>query len=190
MDKLVTAGSVCYDLGASIGYMTLVMARKALRVYAFEPAPNAILEIARHTSANGITNITIVPSPVSGSCRLVPFCVTDAAYGSAINEHEFRWPILQLETITIDDFAARHPPPDFMKIDVEGEEGAVLEGARSTLAWRRTTICCEIHSLHAARSVVGILSDLGYRVTLLDDSPYQEPKDIVPGAFHVIARPA
>src|ERR1017187_6326814 len=36
IDSMVRPGDVCYDLGASIGYMTLLMARKARLVYSFE----------------------------------------------------------------------------------------------------------------------------------------------------------
>jgi len=103
--------------------MTLLMARTAKHVYSFEPAPT--------------------PSPKR-------FCLTDGAYGSAINETETRWPVLQLRTTTLDLFAKVHPIPDFLKIDVEGEEGAVLDGAVGLQARRKMSICCEIHSREAA----------------------------------------
>ena len=60
IDRMVRAGDICYDLGASIGYMTLLMARKAKHVYAFEPAPHAVSEFRRHLAANGIGNVNIV----------------------------------------------------------------------------------------------------------------------------------
>jgi FkbM family methyltransferase len=189
IDAMVRVGDVCYDLGASIGYMTLLMARKAKHVYAFEPAPHAIAELQRHLAANGMQNVTIVPSPVSGGVRTVRFCLTDAAYGSGINETETRWPVLQLETTTLDLFARDHPIPDFLKIDVEGEEGAVLEGAHEMLSHRKTSICCELHSMDAARSVIGTLERIGYKLTLLDGSPLKLPEEVVAGNFHILGRP-
>ena len=79
---MLRPGDVCYDLGASIGYMTLLMAQKAKHVYSFEPAPHAAAEMKRHIAANGLGNVTIVPSPVSDGIREVRFCLTDGAYGA------------------------------------------------------------------------------------------------------------
>ena len=189
IDNMVRVGDICYDLGASIGYMTLLMARKAKHVYSFEPAPHAIAELQRHIAANGMQNVTIVPSPVSGGVRPARFCLTDAAYGSGINETETRWPVLQLETTTLDLFARDHPVPDFLKMDVEGEEGAVLDGAHEMLARRKTSICCEVHNRDAARSVIGTLERFGYKLTLLDGSPARVPGEVVAGEFHILARP-
>src|SRR6266704_3293059 len=56
VDHMVSPGFVCYDLGASIGYITLLMARKAKRVFSFEPAPHAAGEIRRHAAANRLEN--------------------------------------------------------------------------------------------------------------------------------------
>lgn len=190
IDSMVRPGDICYDLGASIGYMTLLMARKAKHVYSFEPAPHAISEFRRHLDANGFKNVTIVPSPVSDGVREVRFCLTDAAYGSGINETETRWPVLQLETTTLDLFTKGHPVPDFLKMDVEGEEGAVLNGAHEVLAHRKTSICCEVHSRDAARSVIETLEHFGYKPTLLDGSPARVPgNDVTAGEFHILARP-
>src|SRR5262249_28168326 len=102
IDSMLRPGDVCYDLGASIGYMTLLMARKAKHVYSFEPAPHAANEMKAHLAANGFQNVTIVPSPVSDGVREVRFCLTDGPYGSPINATETRWPVLQLQTTTLD----------------------------------------------------------------------------------------
>jgi FkbM family methyltransferase len=189
IDSMVRPGDICYDLGASIGYMTLLMARKAKHVYSFEPAPHAIAEMKRHIATNSLKNVTIVPSPVSGRVREVRFCLTDGAYGSAINDTETRWPVLQLQTTTLDIFVKDHPVPDFLKMDVEGEEGAVLEAAGDLLAQRKTSICCEVHNREAARSVLGTLERYGYRVTLLDGTPARVPEEVLAGEFHILARP-
>ena len=189
IDRMVRPGDVCYDLGASIGYMTLLMARKARHVYSFEPAPHAIAEMKRHLAVNSVKNVTIVPSPVSDAVREVRFCLTDGAYGSAINDTETRWPVLQLQTTTLNRFGKDHPAPDFLKMDVEGEEGAVLDGAHDLLARRKTSICCEVHNREAAVSVLGTLARFGYQVTLLDGSSAKVPEEVLAGEFHILARP-
>src|SRR5258708_4858606 len=101
IDELVKAGAICYDLGASIGYISLLMARKARHVYAFEPAPHAIAILNKQASANGLSNFTLVPTPISDSVREVSFAVGDAAYRSGINEHQTPFPVLKLTTTTL-----------------------------------------------------------------------------------------
>lgn len=190
IDGQVRPGFICYDLGASIGYVTLLMARKARHVYAFEPAPHAAAEMRRQLAANEMNNVSIVLDPVSHNEREVSFALTDAACGSAINETETRWEILKLRTTTLDRFAERNPPPDFIKIDVEGEEGPVLEGSRGLLRTKRPVICCELHSVEAARHVCRVLEESGYRVRQLNGEPFVVPDEIVAGDVQVMAMPA
>jgi hypothetical protein len=79
--------------------------------------------------------------------------------------------------------------PDFLKMDVEGEEGAVLDGANGLLARRKTSICCEVHNREAAVSVLGTLARFSYQVTLLDGSSAKVPEEVLAGEFHILARP-
>ncbi|CDM66242.1 FkbM family methyltransferase [Pyrinomonas methylaliphatogenes] len=187
--RLVKPGFVCYDIGASIGYLSLLMARRASHVYAFEPAPHAAAEIERQATTNGFSNISIIRRPVSDQKRSVTFAITDVAYGSAIARGDTKWPTIQVETLTLDSFIKDHPAPDFIKIDVEGEEGRVLAGARELLRHKRPIICCEIHNEEAAHDVQEILSQNSYDVTDLKGNPFQLKGAIVPGELQIIALP-
>jgi len=189
IDELVQSDFVCYDLGASIGYLSLLMARKGKHVYAFEPAPHAANEIRKHIAANRFENITIIGEPVSDQERQVKFAMTDVAYGSGIAYAETEWPSLELTATTLDKFAGTHPPPDFIKIDVEGEEGRVLVGAQSLLQGKKPIICCEIHNEEAAREVQRTLAPHGYRVTTLDGGPFQLTDAPIPGEVQILAFP-
>ena len=189
IDRLVEPGFICYDLGASIGYLSLLMARKAKHVYAFEPAPHAAAEMARQAAVNGFQNITVEPNAVSDQRRKVTFCLTDVAYGSSIVETETKWPTIEVTAITLDEFVQTHPLPDFIKIDVEGEEGRVLRGAGSILAQRHVRICCELHSQHAAEEVQAVLSQYGYKMKTFDGEPFVVTGRIIPGLVQIIATP-
>jgi FkbM family methyltransferase len=189
VDERVKPGAICYDLGASIGYISLLMARKAQHVYAFEPAPHAIAILNEQAAANNLHNLTLVPTPISDSVREVSFSVGDAAYGSGINEHETRFPVLKLKTTTLDIFAGENAAPDFIKIDVEGEEGRVLEGARGLLAGKRPTIVCELHSVEAAAHSLQVLHECGYRVSRLDGSEFIAGDCIRAGDVQVLCVP-
>lgn len=190
IDRIVQPGWVCYDVGASIGIMSLLMARKAGKVYSFEPAPHAAAELQKHAGANGFANVTLVPVPVSDREREVSFTLTDAAYGSAIRETPSSWPSLKLRATTLDAFTSAHEFPDFLKIDVEGEEGRVMDGARNMLARRHAVICCELHNEEAARHVVRVLSEFGYRISRLSGEQFElRPGEAVPGELQIVAVP-
>jgi FkbM family methyltransferase len=189
IDRLIAPGFICYDLGASVGYLSLLMARKAQHVYSFEPAPHALAHFRGHIEANALENITIVEKAVSDCERVVKFGLTDNAYGSRIVESS-SGNTLQMTTTTLDDFVASHPPPDFIKIDVENEEGRVLEGARTLLRDKHPLICCELHSVEAAQHVQTILHEYGYKITTLSGEPFKITGPIVPGDLQVIGLPS
>ena len=191
IDRCVQPGSVCYDVGASIGYMTLVMARKARHVYAFEPAPHAAADLVKHMAANGFQNVEVVPLPVSDTQREVKFGLSEVAYGSAIMKKEAtsNWSSLKLTTTTLDLFTASHDFPDFVKIDVEGEEGRTLEGAVQLLERKKTVFCCELHGDAVARQVVDFFQKYGYEVRDLQERPFEVPQGVIPGELQIIARP-
>jgi FkbM family methyltransferase len=154
---------------------------KAAHVYCFEPAPHAAQEIHKHMGVNGFENYSVIPDPVSNTKRPVRFALTEVSYGSGIVDAETRWPVLELASVTLDEFAASHEFPDFIKIDVEGEEDQVLEGARTILEKRRTLICCELHTNEDAERVSSLLSEYGYRLTTLDGGPFCIPGEIRSG---------
>ena len=190
VNALVTDGDVCYDLGASIGYFALLMARRAGMVYAFEPSPVALVEFSRHIALNPAAPLLVVPLPVGDAVRAIKFGVVNTAYGSGIvGNSESRWPILPMETITIDAFAETHRPPNVLKIDVEGLEADVLRGAEHTLSTHHPRICCELHNVDVSHEVVSILKRHGYTLTTPAGAPFTVPERIETGQeVHVIAR--
>jgi FkbM family methyltransferase len=190
VERLVRPGMVCYDIGASIGYISLLMAKRAKRVYAFEPAPHARSEMERHIAANGFENIETVESPLSGSVREVEFAVTGAAYGSGIAKGpQNEWPVLRMMTSTLDGFVATHDAPQFLKVDIEGEEAVLFDGAQETLRRHRPVILCELHSVAAQEAVLRALSAHGYRFEDLMGGPFTPRDKVVAGEFHVVALP-
>jgi FkbM family methyltransferase len=190
IDKLVVPGAVCYDLGASIGYITLLMARRASRVFSFEPSPVALDEIRAHLAANGYNHVEIVPQPVSDSRRMETFAITDNAYGSGLSHNpDSRWKTISVETVVLDEFAESHPDPDFIKIDIEGEEVNALRGARALLARKHPILFCELHSRELARDAAEYLAGFGYRLTTPAGEPFTVPSEVIPGELHIVALP-
>jgi FkbM family methyltransferase len=184
--KTVQSGWICYDVGASVGYLTLLMARKASHVFSFEPAPHAAAVLAQQVEINGFKDrVTLVPNAVSDVPKTVHFRLTDNAYGSRIVETG-----LEVKAISLDDFAAANGVPNFIKMDIEGEELRALQGARKLLR-ERPALCIEIHSSQLAVEVNKLLSEYNYYVELIEDSglsPYT-PGEARPGDVQVLCTP-
>ncbi|MGB3542918.1 FkbM family methyltransferase, partial [Rubrivirga sp.] len=81
---------------------------------------------------------------------------------------------LEVDVTTVDAMVENgFPPPDLVKVDVEGVEVAVLHGMARTLAEHRPSVLVEVH--HAVAdfpdAVDAIATPLGYRATVLEGGP-------------------
>ena len=199
MQSMIGQDAICYDIGANLGYHTLIMARQASQglVFAFEPLPEVGVILERNVVANQISNVELVKKAVtstSGSVSLVRNISIDQAVIRWAGDGDPMHQTFICESISVDDFVkAGNPAPTFIKIDVEGAEIEVLSGAADTLLHFRPLVMCEIHGTNAAR-VYQILHASGYRlfsvgesITLID-SVATMPTNMYEG--HVFARPA
>jgi FkbM family methyltransferase len=170
-------GGVFYDVGANLGFFSLLAAHIAGlrdgRVYAFEAAPDNAEAIAVNARLNAIPNVSVrsvAVSDRSGQGRLQ--VVDDQSWSKLVEygEHPFTERVIDVELVAIDDLLAAGsdalPPPTVVKIDVEGAELAVLAGMRQTLAEHRPAIICELHDTHA--EFVAFMGECGYRVINLE----------------------
>jgi FkbM family methyltransferase len=161
--KYVRAGSVALDIGANFGMMSLYMGRitgPTGRVFAFEPSPANGAVLRFHCEHNPRLNIQPVDVAVSNQDNSsVSFFLMEGGLHSG-NSLTFDRdyvpnldPVLhaaqkeiQVETITIDGFCKTHDlTPDLIKIDVEGAEILVLEGAQQTLLNRHPAVILAVH---------------------------------------------
>jgi FkbM family methyltransferase len=138
--EAVGEGHTVIEAGANAGAYTVLFARwvgPRGKVYAFEPVPAIATLLAGQLRLNGVADrVTIVPSALGAAQGTMALL---APGWSGIN----RAPVssqeadaaIEVPVTTIDDFCARERvAPDVIKIDVEGAELAVLQGARKTIA--------------------------------------------------------
>jgi FkbM family methyltransferase len=137
------AGMTVLDVGAHVGQYTLLasgLVGPAGRVVAFEPHPVLGPVLRRNVSRAGCQNVTVLPvalgrAPGPGTLVLHP---PDNFGGSSLrpNDASAHHARATVEVTTLDEALARlgGAPVDLAKIDVEGAELDVLEGARGTLA--------------------------------------------------------
>ena len=131
--SVVKPGDVVWDVGANKGYITLCAARRAGKagsVHAFEPSEHSRLQLARHVAWNGLTNVVIHPFALSSYNGRDNFGGTGSSLGLHLGGGG-----AQVEVRTADSLIASGsvPAPTFVKVDVEGAEAGLLQGAGQML---------------------------------------------------------
>lgn len=137
--KLINALSPNYktalDIGANVGWFTLVMLAKNpnLKVCAFEPQPEVRDILKKNLALNHFSAVVedLAVSEVDGTAS---FHVTDEDCTSSLLEMDGETQTLTIQTTSIDSYVKRNGlVVDFIKMDVEGNELPALLGARQTL---------------------------------------------------------
>ncbi|HEX2079709.1 MAG TPA: FkbM family methyltransferase [Longimicrobium sp.] len=160
----IRPGATVLDVGAHVGYYTLlaaVLAGESGRVHAFEPNPQNADFLRRHVRINALGNVRVEQAAVSDQAGTARF---DFGTGSGTG-HLAAGGALEVRTIRLDDYCAEHAlAPAAVKIDVEGAEVSVLEGARQMLERHRPVIFLSTHGPEAHAASLACLRGLGYRV--------------------------
>ena len=175
----IREGMCVFDVGANIGYYTLLAARAvgpAGRVYAFEPEPRNFELLTRNVSENGFTNVRPVNAAVSSGAGVVRLHLDDANFGAhslevgSVRTSSGR--SVDVETVFLDRFADEALSFEagvLVKVDVQGAEALVVAGAQRLLGLPNVTLFLEIwpEALERAQADAGrllaVLEDLGFR---------------------------
>ena len=145
---MLPEGSVFYDIGANVGYMSIEIAarhRDKVTVVAFEPQPALALAVARSAHLNGLTNVSVFEVLLGAREGEADLFLTSHSLHASMVPRERGATRLPRSVATIDGMvrSGSIPPPDVMKLDVEGAEMDVLSGAMETISARRPGIVFE-----------------------------------------------
>jgi FkbM family methyltransferase len=185
-------GMVVYDVGANIGYISLLLARVVRpqkpgffekpgfsggsmgKVFAFEPLPANLERMAANFAINPWAAITCVPAAVVDHPGRVRFLAHASgamgkAAGSAGRAHETYLGEIEVDGVTLDAFAygegdLHGPPPQAIKMDIEGGEVLALQGMGRLLSEARPLLLMELHGPESARAAWDTLTAAGYRI--------------------------
>lgn len=157
-------GDVLFDVGAHVGYYTLLGARLVGdrgRVLAFEPDPRNASFLRGHVRVNRAANVTVIQAAAGDTEGSVRFA---AGTGSGTG-HVSEAGGMEVRICRLDDVAAAQDAlPTHLKIDVEGAELDVLKGAKQTLAAARPTIFLSTHGAAVHADCCGLLAECGYHL--------------------------
>ncbi len=175
--EFVKPGMVAYDLGAHIGYMTLLLARTVGpdgHVYAFEALPANLERLHTNLELNPqISWVTITPSAIVDRTGPIEFAIgpsgrTGRATDSA-GQKISGLGSLTVPGISIDDFVYEtgNPAPQIVKIDIEGGETLALKGMRRLLREATPLVFLELHGPECIQAAWEALKLAEYDLHLL-----------------------
>jgi FkbM family methyltransferase len=183
-------GKVVWDVGAHIGYHSLMLAKMVGdtgQVIAFEPNPYNISRFNMHLEKNpelasritlnslaisnkdGEAQFEFSPSIDIGTSSGSHLKGASTPYAEEIYKDFGRMMVnvAQIDTLVAD---MKTSPPSVIKVDVEGAECELLEGARNVLQTHRPILFIEIHSAANVFHVQNFLNEMGYRISLIEDA--------------------
>lgn len=175
LTRLVKPGMVAYDVGANIGYISLILASLAGpggRVFAFEALPDNVRRLRKNLELNQMSDrVSVTPEAVIDRSGKVSFLVGPSggmgkAEGSAGRQDVAYQQAIQVSGLALDEFVYQqgNPPPQLVKMDIEGGEVLALPGMLRLIREARPLVLLELHGPEAARCAWESLKPAGYRI--------------------------
>jgi FkbM family methyltransferase len=165
-DAMIDHRSIVWDVGANVGFYTLLAARKAARVIAVEPVPDNLRFLEKHILLNGITNVQVLSAAAGQKCGRESFCCGGNRSTGHLGSGTY-----EVDVLTLDSMCERFGAPDVIKIDVEGAEHSVLQSMGRCFA-ARPIIFLAAHSSSLAEQCMGVLTSAGYAYTALAEDEF------------------
>lgn len=185
-------GDVFFDVGAHQGWLSMAAAWQtgsSGKVVAFEPSPILVRYLRYHKRVNCLAQMEIVPKAVTkADSESTPFILKgngNSVLNSLVDIGEAEdgpreSTVIPVEAITLDSYSRQTGlVPSMIKIDAEGAEVWVCEGARRLLAQCRPALIIATHPAwlptgQKIEDLFALLSTYGYRVVSSDKLQYKK----------------
>lgn len=179
-------GKVGWDIGANTGQSLTEMTNRFEQVVAFEPAVECMSFLMPWGQKNNVTIVQAAVSDVDGHVKLAALpdkintgqLVTPGTHGM---EWSIDWDTARADVARevlswrIDSLVEELPPPDFCKVDVEGHEKHVLDGAAQVIADYMPNWLLEFHTPELLRQCTALFIDAGYKNLDVVRHPHYRP---------------
>jgi FkbM family methyltransferase len=188
--QIIKKDSVVFDVGAWIGYYTLIAAKNAGKVIAIEPDETNCRRIKRNLDLNKFSNVTILNTAVGDKASQGVILEGES---SLMHKVGFEGIGKTVRIESLDNIINNHlkiDKIDLLIMDIEGNEYFALKGLQNSLfAGIIKNLICEIHIQMMRENwgisesdVINLLTEYGYGAIILD-------KNVDPNHYHIYARP-
>jgi len=177
--SLIPCDATVLDVGANVGWTTVLLAWRARRVHAFEPIPGNHRALCRVTELLRLRNVVIHKMAVGNHDGTVGM-VTPVTSGGVLHglSHVLTvdrpaeaGPRFVVECRRLDGLAGLFAGERIgaVKMDVEGAESDVIEGARELFRAHKPALLCELWRSENRRRAIATLGELGYEACALEN---------------------
>lgn len=141
LKTIIHEGMIVVDIGANIGYFSLLLSNligSTGKVFSFEPNPRSFNFLKKNTEQNKIKNIKIFQNAVGNKDRMTKLFLSKINFGdnrispTLIEDTDAEREIIDVKMVTLDNIL-QNETIDFLKVDSQGAEMKILEGAKKTL---------------------------------------------------------
>ena len=169
---LMDANRISVDAGANKGVFTYWMERLSRHVYAYEPNPKMFKTLEKSIGSKATVNFAALSDQAGEFALRVPKSSRGrySNQGASLNHYKVgdSYGEVMVQTRRLDDEGLTDV--GFIKIDVEGHEMEVLDGALGTIKRDRPNLLIEMEQRHTGRPIeddIKRVTDLGYRMLFL-----------------------
>lgn len=170
---------VLWDLGAHVGYYTLLFLSRNQNssAFCFEPLERNNLYFKEHMKLNGIKDYELFAVAVSDREDILSFTRGKSTVAGKLSETGE----MQIKAIKLSDWfeEGKMSCPDVIKIDIEGAEVDVLNDIKDLLKTHKPTLFLSTHGQNVHDDCVLILRSLGYTLTPLDKGDLQNARELL-----------
>jgi FkbM family methyltransferase len=175
----VERGGIFYDIGANVGFYSLLAAMLVGpgKVYAFEPLAANVQYIKRHLELNEIGNVEVFEVAISDEQGISSFQDEETR---GMGRLQAKGNLL-VRTVTLDLLLReqRIAPPSVIKMDIEGGETRALTGASECFQRYRPKLILATHGKEIHRQCRRLLDSWGYECQILQCEPDHDRAEIL-----------
>jgi FkbM family methyltransferase len=184
--EALSPGDQVIDVGSNIGYWLLLAANRigsSGRILGFEPVPGSREILQRNIQRSGISNVELSPWAIGAENGAAQFYESQVPNWGSLVKHDDLSPIrsLPVEVKKLDEAVSPSAGfrPSMLRMDVEGAELMVLEGAQNLLKEYKPSLFVEFHPFllgwDAIRRTLAGLMELGYTSGTMIDRTWDQP---------------
>lgn len=158
---------VCVDVGANIGFYTILMAKRAKRVYALEPDEKSFEILKKNIEENNLKNVVLLKVGASNKKERKYLKSDPKNFGNGQISDNFGTKII---TDSLDNILSSEQRISLIKVDTQGWEPQVIEGAKKTIKkWQPTLFLEYTPSEYKDQNIINFLKEIYKNIWSIND---------------------